>query len=270
AFLFPSGLSTIFYTSVGIPTEVRSGYFLKSPPQNKSWKRRFFVLFKVSEQDYQLKYFNSSEERDKPAGEIDLLQVSFLWVSPQQHSRWGWINKNLKCSPSTVLCIRAGDRDYFLIGESRSVSSGWCRTLNYFTCLGRPLLRFRCMFTRAPKQLPSFVFLSSIDAIIPEERDIEVKQADLKKHLTVTEVDGKPIVSSWTGQPQLVCLFHKGDQILAINDLHTSSVEEVNKYLSKCLKNEVKVTILRRHRCQPLHSSACWTSTVPGRAQMTL
>lgn len=32
------------------------------------------MLFKVSEQDYQLKYFNSSEERDKPAGEIDLLQ----------------------------------------------------------------------------------------------------------------------------------------------------------------------------------------------------
>ena len=47
-------------------------------------------------------------------------------------------------------------------------------------------------------------------------------------------------VSGWTGMPQMVCLFHKGDQILAINDLHTSSVEEVNKYLGKCLKNEVR------------------------------
>lgn len=49
------------------------------------------------------------------------------------------------------------------------------------------------MFARAPKQLPFFVSLSSIDAILPEERDIEVRQADLKKHLTVTEVDGKPM-----------------------------------------------------------------------------
>ena len=47
-------------------------------------------------------------------------------------------------------------------------------------------------------------------------------------------------VSGWTGQPQSVCLFHKGDQILAINDLHTGSVDEFNMYLSKSLKNEVR------------------------------
>lgn len=43
----------------------------------------------------------------------------------------------------------------------------------------------------ALKRLLSFV-ISSLDTIIPEERDIEVKQADLKKHLTITEVEGKP------------------------------------------------------------------------------
>lgn len=96
----------------------------------------------------------------------------------------------------------------------------------------------------------------SLDAITTE-RDIKVKQADLKKHLTITEVDGKPAVSGWTGQPQSACLFHKGDQILAINDLHTSSVEEFNMYLSRSLKNEVKVTILRLHGCPPLHSPQC-------------
>lgn len=36
-----------------------------------------------------------------------------------------------------------------------------------------------------------------------------------------------------------MCLFHKGDEILAINDLHAGSVEEVDMYLSKSLKNEV-------------------------------
>lgn len=47
-------------------------------------------------------------------------------------------------------------------------------------------------------------------------------------------------VTGWTGQPQSVCLFHKGDQILGFNDLHTGSVEEFNMYMSKSLKNEVR------------------------------
>lgn len=47
-------------------------------------------------------------------------------------------------------------------------------------------------------------------------------------------------VSDWAGQPQSVCLFHKGDQVLAINDLHTSSVEDFNMFVSKSLKKEVQ------------------------------
>lgn len=50
---------------------------------------------------------------------------------------------------------------------------------------------------------------------------------------------------SWTGQPHSVCLFHKGDEILAINDLHAGSVEEVNMYLGKSLKNEVNSPPIR-------------------------
>ncbi|KAI9514213.1 hypothetical protein NQZ68_035240 [Dissostichus eleginoides] len=94
----------------------------------------------------------------------------------------------------------------------------------------------------------------SVDTMTLEERDFEIKQGDLKKHLTLTDVDGKPSVSAWTGQPQTVCLFHKGDEILAINDLHCATVDDFNMFLSKSLKNEVKVTILRRPGCPPLHS----------------
>lgn len=47
-------------------------------------------------------------------------------------------------------------------------------------------------------------------------------------------------VSGWTGQQQNLCLFRKGDRILAINDLHTSSVEEFNMYVSRLLRDEVR------------------------------
>lgn len=56
-----------------------------------------------------------------------------------------------------------------------------------------------------------------------------------------------PSVSGWTGQPQTVCLFHKGDQIVAVNDLHASSVEEYNMYISKALKSEVRLLLAHKN-----------------------
>lgn len=45
------------------------------------------------------------------------------------------------------------------------------------------------------RQRLNFVVLPplSLDEISSEERDIEVKRADLKKHLTLMDVDGKPM-----------------------------------------------------------------------------
>lgn len=108
----------MFYRPFALTMEIRSGYLFKSPPPKllktevtelaqwmqyiaalyvwfllhfiicfilfllqKSWKKRYFVLFKISEQEHQLKYFRSPEEKDKPLGGIDLSQYVLFWIT---------------------------------------------------------------------------------------------------------------------------------------------------------------------------------------------
>ncbi|XP_016122738.1 myosin phosphatase Rho-interacting protein-like [Sinocyclocheilus grahami] len=123
--------------------ELYTGYLLKSPPLTalnkttllqKSWKRRFFVLSKTGV-SYRLTYHVNNKRRDKPQGEIDLSKISLLFIGPEAHQKWDWIQKNFKCSPSSVLFLKVEDdtpkhsRDYFLIGENSDDVDGWLNAL---------------------------------------------------------------------------------------------------------------------------------------------
>ncbi|XP_058649012.1 pleckstrin homology domain-containing family S member 1 [Onychostoma macrolepis] len=111
--------------------EVCTGFLLKSPPprqikNTKSWKRRFFVLSKTNGSCHELKYYKSSE-RDKPIKSIQASTITMLQVHPQANPVFEWICKAFKCSPTSVLFMKAenpGDkvpRDFFFIGDREDV-----------------------------------------------------------------------------------------------------------------------------------------------------
>ncbi|XP_028331634.1 pleckstrin homology domain-containing family S member 1-like isoform X2 [Gouania willdenowi] len=412
-----------FYKQPSTAKAIRAGNLIKSPPNRckteNSWKTRHFVLYQLNEHEHQLMYFRSSDETDRPIGEIDLTHISVLQFAPQSHDKWMWIEKKFRCAPSCVLHIKSGDRDYFLVGQTSEEMDGWftdlyealknkthrfhtrkviskpiCRSSSHGVMFNKLSLKSRsfsdpptksldddcdmhkeedpnlnkrrasvpgnvedyydypktfspsndgevcsdngsgeslyesmtnysfnqqvaeecdheveqltegslngpCEKKRAlscsvplcaegrtnddskdqnrssfgssdsgvisPVDMQDGKYVHKVDepssspscSLMYMEKDIEVNQVDLKKHLTLSDQDGRPSVSAWTALPETVCLFQKGDQILAINDLHTSTKEDVYKYLSKLLKNEVKVTILRP---RSLHSQNCHCS----------
>uniref|UniRef100_A0A3P9JJQ0 PH domain-containing protein n=1 Tax=Oryzias latipes TaxID=8090 RepID=A0A3P9JJQ0_ORYLA len=126
---------SVFFKPLSVVLKVKSGYLYKSPPQyaiktEKSWKKRFFVLFKISEGHHQLMYFRSSDdEGQKPLGEIELTRVSLLHRNPQHQPKWEWIQKTFKCSPDHVVYIKTEPRDYFLRGETSEEMDSWFSVL---------------------------------------------------------------------------------------------------------------------------------------------
>ncbi|KAF4085053.1 hypothetical protein AMELA_G00112970 [Ameiurus melas] len=97
---------------------------------------------------------------------------------------------------------------------------------------------------------------SGSETSIPVEEEIYVNQHELKNSLIISEEAGKLCVSNWK-HTQSSVLFHEGDQILALNDLLTDSLEELQTYLKRLAKDQVKLTILRQPGSQPLRG--CYT-----------
>uniref|UniRef100_A0A7N6BYN4 PH domain-containing protein n=1 Tax=Anabas testudineus TaxID=64144 RepID=A0A7N6BYN4_ANATE len=242
------GGNAVFYKPAGVATEIRSGWLVKSPPSKKmktekSWKMRYFVLFKLSDHDHQLRYFRSATDKDRPLGGIDLSHISVLYVSPEQHPKWALIPKNLKYSPSCVLYIRTSERDYFLVGEDRSVT------------LLPTYMNFMTLCCKTHTTLEIYSIHSTVVFCFKDTEHEDFSGGTLMRSVTQVyekmktqisplppfdeESDTENSVTGWTGQPKTVCELQKGDQILGVNNLQVSTAEEFNMYVSKSLKNEV-------------------------------
>uniref|UniRef100_W5L629 Pleckstrin homology domain containing S1, tandem duplicate 2 n=2 Tax=Astyanax mexicanus TaxID=7994 RepID=W5L629_ASTMX len=398
----PVGRNSLFYEQPKDDVEeVQSGYLFKSPPKSlltksmKSWKRRYFVLTMINGHLHELKYYRDENKKDKPLGEIDLYETSLLFLQPETHPTWEWIQKNFRCSSSCVLFMRVLERDYFLIGENSSEMDSWFNAifaaLKTHTLISpeehrktrsisepndvqtsyndqeldteneeQPIQRKSPALRRSAPELPtqnhydvprsimmqasvtsdneeeeedtsyymdmekvkrvvsevdkedeltrqaqrkisnrrSPMSLSAIlcngqadkshgtgdlsesrlpggdegpeDAFLnsgstgwsrqilqgsetdnAEKKDICVNQEELRNNAIFTEEAGKPCVSDWK-HDESSGPFHEGDQIVAINDLLTDSLEEVHTYLRRLSKDEVKLTILRQPGSRPL------------------
>ncbi|KAL4613007.1 pleckstrin homology domain-containing family S member 1 [Arapaima gigas] len=424
--------AAVFYSTMAGVEEVRTGTLLKSPPSHcfkslKSWKHRFFVLFKTSWDTHLLKYFRSEVEREKVLGSIDITKIFLIQTTPHQHSKWEWIQRTFKCPANCVLFIHTECRDYFLIAENRASVNGWyndiCKAMKRFSpedtspesmkrihSLSKSLQndghtmrrQLYLVFSEAhavlkragslypsqdalfSNQKPTFTshvkeddeetshyitprailealsqendeeedgaeeensfytkmenlekkakneqqqqhmpiatvtktlniqkteindkkrcdeqkrssggWLNSgclysgansssltdntsdhqIDGaseklklqedpfsseeVALEEKEIILDQAELREHLKLEETDGRPCVTQWTAPSESICKFHQGDRVLAVNDLETSSVLEVEMYLHKLLKKKVKLTIQRLPGSKSFHADHC-------------
>ncbi|KAK2876328.1 hypothetical protein Q8A67_020424 [Cirrhinus molitorella] len=121
--------------------ELYTGYLLKSPPltpltkNTKAWRNRFFMLSKTGDNSYQLTYHENNERKEKALGTIDISKISLLFTNPERHQKWDWVEKKVKCSPSSVLFLKVEDdipkhsREYFLIGENSHDVEGWLNAL---------------------------------------------------------------------------------------------------------------------------------------------
>uniref|UniRef100_A0A8C2FJ97 PH domain-containing protein n=1 Tax=Cyprinus carpio TaxID=7962 RepID=A0A8C2FJ97_CYPCA len=280
--------TSIFYNEPVMVEELYTGYLVKSPPltavtkntlSQKSWKRRFFELSKTGEDYYQLTYYANNERRDKPSGEIDLSRYGKDCQSHNsrvhiytQKSRNTLQDSKIRSATEPIKSLEPkvedepGDRrsapELMLTYPSPYSHYDYPRKLSeppLPVALKIPVIEDEDDEDEMQDESAEdseYMSMASFETHTHVEKEICISQNDLKNSLILTQEGGKPCVSDCR-KIQDSCLFHKGDQILAFNDLLIDTVEEIQTYVRRLSKDEVKLTIRRLIGSQPLHSEPC-------------
>ncbi|KAM6262996.1 pleckstrin homology domain-containing family S member 1 isoform 2-T5 [Spheniscus humboldti] len=162
----------------------KHGFLIKSPPlqlfgSQNSWKRRFFILSKSSNDNYILKYLKGQNIK----GCIAVDQIINIKVGISNSEIMETVRKMFKCLPEEVMSISTGNRCYYLIGSSRQETEDWvtvissvCREAKRGGCcpqnqdLPNPEVRSR------PSSLP--LLLNFVDTIsFPENQSYQKENA---------------------------------------------------------------------------------------------
>ncbi|KAF7254325.1 Pleckstrin-likey domain-containing family S member 1, partial [Varanus komodoensis] len=93
-----------------------------------------------------------------------------------------------------------------------------------------------------------------------EEVDILLPRGNLIGCLSFTEASGYICVSQWKDTDGLGCVFHQGDSIVAVNDLHIKNVDEIFLFATRSTRKEVKLTVRRLPDSEILHAQGCMCS----------
>ncbi|XP_067393193.1 pleckstrin homology domain-containing family S member 1 [Emydura macquarii macquarii] len=90
-----------------------------------------------------------------------------------------------------------------------------------------------------------------------QEVDIFIPRADVTNNLMLTEAAGQICVSHWKGPHPLGCIFHHGDHIVAVNDLHIRNIDELSFFISRSMQKKVKLTVRRIPDSDIFHIKGC-------------
>ncbi|KAF1464743.1 Pleckstrin homology domain-containing family S member 1, partial [Pygoscelis antarcticus] len=138
----------------------KHGFLIKSPPlqllgSQNSWKRRFFILSKSSNDNYILKYLKGQNIK----GCIAVDQIVNIKVGISNSEIMETVRKMFKCLPEEVMSISTGNRCYYLIGSSRQETEDWvtvissvCREAKRGGCCPQKSTFLFCMQENGPSE----------------------------------------------------------------------------------------------------------------------
>ncbi|XP_069467961.1 pleckstrin homology domain-containing family S member 1 isoform X2 [Ambystoma mexicanum] len=109
---------------------IKHGFLTKSPPgelfsKQSSWKRRYFLLVKLSRNSYTLQYYASQNLKNPQKGEIKLEKVLGVHNTIINPDKLAAVQKMFKCVGDQIICISTKKREYYLIGDEISQVKEW-------------------------------------------------------------------------------------------------------------------------------------------------